>query len=102
MVFFIVGTSQLSASNSRISENLEIPRQQCFEILQVFPVSRVKILIAWASKHREIWELFVPQASCFDGTLDIFNEIQFRGIGWKVKNSMSGVSAISITDRLRW
>ncbi len=38
-----------------------------------------------AGKQREVWEVFVPQASGFDETPDTFNAIKVGGIGWKVK-----------------
>jgi hypothetical protein len=51
----------------------------------VFSIQRVKELIEGAGKQREVWEVFVPEASGFDETPDTFNEIQVEGIGWKVK-----------------
>jgi hypothetical protein len=51
----------------------------------VFSIQRVKELIEGAGKQREVWEVFVPEASGFDETPDTFNEIKVGGIGWKVK-----------------
>ena len=51
----------------------------------VFSIQRVKELIEGAGKQREVWEVFVPEASGFDETPDTFNEIKVGGIGWKIK-----------------
>jgi hypothetical protein len=47
----------------------------------VFTIQRVKELIEGAGKQREVWEVFVPEASGFDETLNTFNEIKVGGIG---------------------
>jgi hypothetical protein len=51
----------------------------------VVSIQRVKELIEGAGKQREVWEVFVPQASGFDETPTRFNEIKVGGIGWKIK-----------------
>ena len=51
----------------------------------VFSIQRVKELIEGAGKQREVWEVFVPEASGFDETPDTFNEIKVGGIGWKIE-----------------
>jgi hypothetical protein len=54
----------------------------------MFPICsirRVKKPIEGAGKQREVWEVFVPEASGFDETPDTFNEIKVGGIDWKVK-----------------
>ena len=51
----------------------------------VFSIQRVKELIEGAGKQREVWEVFVPQASGFDEKPNTFNEIKVGEVGWKVK-----------------
>jgi hypothetical protein len=51
----------------------------------VFSLQRFKELIEGAGKQREVWEVFVPQASGFDETPGTVNEIKVGGIGWNVK-----------------
>jgi hypothetical protein len=51
----------------------------------VFSSQRVKELIEGAGKQREVWEVFVEDASGFDETPNTFNEIKVGDIGWKVK-----------------
>ncbi len=55
-------------------------------MLPVFSIQRVKELIEGAGKQREVWEVFVPEASGFDETPDTFNEI-------KVGNRLEGKGA---------
>jgi hypothetical protein len=50
----------------------------------VFSIQRFKKVIEGAGKQREVWKVFVPQASGFDPTPATFNEIEEGGIGWKV------------------
>ena len=64
---------------------MEILCRQCFEMLPVFSIQRVKEHIESFGKQRQVWEVFVPQASGFDETPNTLNEIKGGRIGWKIK-----------------
>jgi hypothetical protein len=54
-------------------------------MLPVFSMQQVKKIMEGGGKHREVLEVFVPQASDFDATPNTLNVVEVGGTGWKVK-----------------